>query len=64
MPHCDMELHEDILRANWTPSSLRNLILVCNRLGDYVDRCVGLPVQHGNSVFSVACSNWYASSYQ
>ncbi|KAF8921472.1 SRR1-domain-containing protein [Mucidula mucida] len=37
MPHCDMELHEHFLRANWTPSSLRSLILVCNRLGDYVD---------------------------
>ncbi|KAK0483465.1 SRR1-domain-containing protein [Armillaria novae-zelandiae] len=34
MPHCDMELHEDILKDN---STVRNAILICNRLGDYVE---------------------------
>ncbi|PBK96686.1 SRR1-domain-containing protein [Armillaria gallica] len=34
MPHCDMELHEDILIDN---STVRNAILICNRLGDYVE---------------------------
>ncbi len=27
MPHCDMELHEDILKDN---STVRNAILICN----------------------------------
>ncbi|KAG7452665.1 SRR1-domain-containing protein [Guyanagaster necrorhizus] len=34
MPHCDMELHEEILKHN---STLRNVVLICNRLGDYVE---------------------------
>ncbi|KAK0210593.1 SRR1-domain-containing protein [Desarmillaria ectypa] len=34
MPHCDMELHEDILKDN---SIVRNAVLICNRLGDYVE---------------------------
>lgn len=48
MPHCDMELHEDILKDN---STVRNAILICNRLGDYVERYVewrlrGLHMSH------------------
>ncbi|KAK0459564.1 SRR1-domain-containing protein [Desarmillaria tabescens] len=34
MPHCDMELHEGILKDN---STVRNAVLICNRLGDYVE---------------------------
>ncbi|KAF5387126.1 hypothetical protein D9615_001843 [Tricholomella constricta] len=37
MPHCDMELYESLLKANWSRSSLRNLLLVANRLADYID---------------------------
>jgi hypothetical protein len=38
MPHCDMELYENILKANWSPEKLSNLLFVSNRLLDYIDR--------------------------
>ncbi|KAF5365629.1 hypothetical protein D9758_003286 [Tetrapyrgos nigripes] len=37
MPHCDIELYENVLRKNWTGERLSNLILVSNRLEDYVE---------------------------
>ncbi|KAF9466327.1 hypothetical protein BDZ94DRAFT_1251671 [Collybia nuda] len=37
MPHCDMELYENILKANWEAQKLHNLFLVANRLVDYID---------------------------
>ncbi|KAJ7694199.1 SRR1-domain-containing protein [Mycena rosella] len=37
MPHCDLDLYENILGANWSPEQLANVILISNRLGDYVD---------------------------
>ncbi|TFK42996.1 SRR1-domain-containing protein, partial [Crucibulum laeve] len=37
MPHCDMELYESLLRANWAPERLCNLFLVANHLKDYLD---------------------------
>ncbi|KAJ7285679.1 SRR1-domain-containing protein [Mycena rebaudengoi] len=37
MPHCDMDLYENVLRANWSCEQLRCAILVSNRLGDYID---------------------------
>ncbi|KAJ6630662.1 SRR1-domain-containing protein, partial [Mycena sp. CBHHK59/15] len=38
MPHCDMDLYENLLRANWSREQLSRVILISNRLGDYVDR--------------------------
>jgi hypothetical protein len=38
MPHCEMSLHENILRANWAQERLANVFFVANRLNDYVDR--------------------------
>jgi hypothetical protein len=38
MPHCDKELYDSILEANWTPDQLSNFILVGNRLAEYIDK--------------------------
>uniref|UniRef100_A0A0W0F970 SRR1-like domain-containing protein n=1 Tax=Moniliophthora roreri TaxID=221103 RepID=A0A0W0F970_MONRR len=38
MPHCDLELYDAVLKANWSEEGLRNLILVANRLEDYVEK--------------------------
>ncbi|KAF8162900.1 hypothetical protein B0H34DRAFT_693382 [Crassisporium funariophilum] len=37
MPHCDMELYESLLRANWTAERLQYIFLLGNRLEDYID---------------------------
>ncbi|KAF9009426.1 SRR1-domain-containing protein [Cyathus striatus] len=37
MPHCDMELYESLLRANWSRERLSRLFLLANRLEEYVD---------------------------
>jgi len=37
MPHCDLELYENILRANWTKERLRRLLLIGNHLGRYTE---------------------------
>ncbi|GLB35380.1 putative SRR1 [Lyophyllum shimeji] len=37
MPHCDLALYENIIRANWSKTRLPNLVLVANRLADYVE---------------------------
>jgi hypothetical protein len=36
MPHCEADLYEDILRANWTPERISNILLIANQLEDYV----------------------------
>ncbi|KAF7338431.1 Translation machinery-associated protein 20 [Mycena venus] len=36
MPHCDLELYESVLAANWSREQLEYMILISNRLGDYV----------------------------
>lgn len=38
MPHCDLSLYENILRANWTPQRLARLVLVANNLSDYIQK--------------------------
>ncbi|KAF6764769.1 hypothetical protein DFP72DRAFT_869208 [Ephemerocybe angulata] len=38
MLHCDMELYEAILKANWDRDRIRNLVLIGNSLTDYLDR--------------------------
>ncbi|KAH6919012.1 SRR1-domain-containing protein [Coprinopsis sp. MPI-PUGE-AT-0042] len=43
MPHCDKELYDSILQANWTPDRLRNFILVGNRLAEYIDKQMVFP---------------------
>ncbi|KAJ6547395.1 SRR1-domain-containing protein, partial [Mycena capillaripes] len=37
MPHCDLDLYESVLAANWSREQLEYVILISNRLGDYVD---------------------------
>ncbi|KAF7304668.1 Translation machinery-associated protein 20 [Mycena kentingensis (nom. inval.)] len=37
MPHCDLELYENVLSANWSHDKLAFMTLIANRLGDYVD---------------------------
>ncbi|KAJ6519456.1 hypothetical protein C8R45DRAFT_1066151 [Mycena sanguinolenta] len=37
MPHCDLDLHESVLAANWSHEQLERMVLISNRLGDYVD---------------------------
>ena len=36
MPHCETELYESILRANWTLERISNILLIANHLEDYV----------------------------
>ena len=43
MPHCELDLYENLLRANWTSSRLPNVLLVANALSDYAERCVRAP---------------------
>ncbi|KAG7092409.1 hypothetical protein E1B28_008766 [Marasmius oreades] len=37
MPHCDMELYEQVLKVNGCEQRIRNLVLIGNRLEDYVE---------------------------
>ncbi|KAJ7899968.1 SRR1-domain-containing protein [Mycena olivaceomarginata] len=37
MPHCDLDLYESILATNWSREQLGYMVLISNRLGDYVD---------------------------
>lgn len=38
MPHCDLELYENLLRANWSKQRLSSLLLIGNNLGRYAER--------------------------
>jgi len=38
MPHCDIDIYENLLQANWSKERLSNIVLVANRLSDYLDR--------------------------
>jgi hypothetical protein len=38
MPHCDLELYENIIGANWSEENLRRIIFVANRFSDYADK--------------------------
>jgi hypothetical protein len=40
MPHCDIEIYENLLQANWSKERLPNIVLVANRLADYLDRFI------------------------
>ncbi|KAI0928336.1 hypothetical protein AcV5_005938 [Taiwanofungus camphoratus] len=35
MPHCDLQLYENLLRENWSREALPNIVLIANRLSDY-----------------------------
>lgn len=41
MPHCDLQLYENLLRENWSGADagagLSNLVLIANRLSDYAE---------------------------
>jgi len=37
MPHCDRNLYENVLRANWTSERLQNILFIANRFSDYAD---------------------------
>ncbi|GBE82493.1 hypothetical protein SCP_0408770 [Sparassis crispa] len=37
MPHCDLQLYENLLRENWTRDRLPNVVLIANRLTEYAD---------------------------
>lgn len=38
MPHCDIVIYENLLQANWSKERLSNIVLVANRLADYLER--------------------------
>jgi hypothetical protein len=38
MPHCDLDLYENILRENWSQDKLQNLFFICNNLAEYVEK--------------------------
>ncbi|KAH9901185.1 hypothetical protein C8Q73DRAFT_662608 [Cubamyces lactineus] len=38
MPHCDLHLYENLLRENWSPAQLPNVLLIANRLCDYAEK--------------------------
>jgi len=37
MPHCDIIIYENLLKANWSKEKLSNILLVANCLADYLD---------------------------
>ncbi|PCH38325.1 SRR1-domain-containing protein [Wolfiporia cocos MD-104 SS10] len=37
MPHCDLLLYENLLRANWSRARLPHLVLIANVLSEYAD---------------------------
>ncbi|KAH9854032.1 hypothetical protein C2E23DRAFT_894228 [Lenzites betulinus] len=37
MPHCDLDLYENVLRENWSRARLPNILLIANRLHEYAD---------------------------
>ncbi|KAF8136392.1 SRR1-domain-containing protein [Boletus edulis] len=37
MPHCDLRVYEQVIRANWTLEGLCNIVFLANRFRDYVD---------------------------
>lgn len=44
MPHCDLVIYENLLKANWSKERLPNILLVANRLADYLDRSLPLLI--------------------
>lgn len=42
MPHCDLELYENIIGANWSEENLRRIIFIANCFSDYTDK-YGFP---------------------
>jgi len=40
MPHCDLELYEKIIGANWSEEHLRRIVFIANRFSDYSDKYV------------------------
>lgn len=40
MPHCDLQLYERVIRANWTLDGLCKAVFLANRFRDYVDKWV------------------------
>ncbi|KAI0340597.1 SRR1-domain-containing protein [Trametopsis cervina] len=38
MPHCDLQLYENLLRSNWSPDRLPQVVLIANRLAEYQTR--------------------------
>ncbi|CAL1704167.1 unnamed protein product [Somion occarium] len=48
MPHCDLQLYENILRENWTSNRLPKLLLIANRFSEYVDN---VPSQKLSAAF-------------
>ncbi|TCD62302.1 hypothetical protein EIP91_007098, partial [Steccherinum ochraceum] len=37
MPHCDLQLYENLIHENWSTDRLSHLLLIANRLSEYVD---------------------------
>ncbi|KAF9452294.1 hypothetical protein P691DRAFT_805174 [Macrolepiota fuliginosa MF-IS2] len=37
MPHCDMGLYDNLLRANWSQDRIQTLVLLANRLEEYLE---------------------------
>lgn len=38
MPHCDLQLYENLLCENWKKERLSQVVLIANRLSEYLDR--------------------------
>ena len=41
MPHCAVELYNNLLWANWSAAGLRHLIILGNSFSDYDDNSIG-----------------------
>jgi len=37
MPHCDLQLYENLIHENWSIDRMSRVLLIANRLGEYVD---------------------------
>lgn len=42
MPHCDLELYEQVLAANWSGETLRQMLFISNNFADYMDQSVSV----------------------
>ena len=38
MPHCDLELYDAVLKANWEDSKLQKLTFISNQFSHYVEK--------------------------
>ncbi|XP_004514476.1 protein SENSITIVITY TO RED LIGHT REDUCED 1 [Cicer arietinum] len=65
MPHCEAELYNNLLRANWKPNLLKNMVLFGNSFETYeqhVSLCKNSPIQ--NSLGYILAVRSFANEFR